>query len=68
LTQLGVTYLIVLEGINDIGQPGAGRPNAETESARDHRGIATDDRACTRAWIKVYGATLTPFAGTKGNY
>jgi hypothetical protein len=30
-----VTYLIVLEGINDIGQPGAGRPISETVSPQE---------------------------------
>jgi lysophospholipase L1-like esterase len=69
LAQPNVRYLIVLEGINDIGQPGAGRPDSEAVSS--HEIIAGLQQMIARAHehgIRVYGATLTPFAGTTGNY
>ena len=55
-----MTHVIVLEGINDIGQ---GRQNA-SPSAADligaHRQMI--ERAHSRG-IRIYGATLTPFEG-----
>jgi lysophospholipase L1-like esterase len=60
IAQTGVTHVIVLEGINDIGQ---GRQNA-SPSAADligaHRQMI--ERAHSRG-LKIYGATLTPFEG-----
>lgn len=60
LAQTGVTHIIVLEGINDIGQA---RQNA-TPTAEDligaHRQLV--DRAHARG-VKIFGATLTPFWG-----
>ncbi|WP_422769067.1 SGNH/GDSL hydrolase family protein [Plantactinospora sp. WMMC1484] len=64
LAQSGVTWLVVFEGVNDIG-------TAEpTEAAQ--RAVGTDlvtayDQIVTRAHaqgIRVYGATLTPFGGS----
>ena len=56
----GVTHIIVLEGINDIGQA---RQNP-TPTAEDiivgHKQLV--ERAHARG-IKIYGATLTPFYG-----
>ncbi len=64
LSQPGVTWLIVLEGINDIGNATAGLANAPPLTADDliqaHRQII--DRAHTHG-IKVIGGTLTPFEG-----
>ena len=60
LMQTGVTHVIIMEGINDIG---IARSNA-TPSAADliagHRQLI--ERARARG-LKVYGATLTPFEG-----
>jgi len=60
IAQTGVTHVIVLEGINDIGQ---GRQNA-SPSAADligaHRQMI--ERAHSRG-LRIYGATLTPFEG-----
>jgi lysophospholipase L1-like esterase len=53
----GVTHIILLEGINDIGSGGA--KNAETLIAGYRQVIA---RAHARG-VKVIGATLTPFLG-----
>ncbi len=55
LVQSGARYLIVLEGINDIGFPGA--PTG-AEIIAGHRQII--DRAHAMG-LKVYGGTLTPF-------
>ncbi len=60
LDQPGVTHVIVLEGINDIGNA---RENP-TPTAQDlivaHKQLV--ERAHTRG-LKIIGATLTPFAG-----
>ncbi len=65
LSPAGVKWLIVLEGINDIGQ--GARANALPENAVTAAElIAADrqmiDRAHLRG-IKVMGATLTPYGG-----
>jgi lysophospholipase L1-like esterase len=60
LMQTGVTHVVVLEGINDIGIA----RNNPTPSAEDliagHKQLI--DRAHARG-LKIYGATLTPFEG-----
>ncbi len=60
LSQPGVTHVIVLEGINDIGNA---RQNP-TPSAEDliagHKQLIEQARA---RGLKIYGATLTPFWG-----
>jgi lysophospholipase L1-like esterase len=64
LSQPGVAWLIVLEGINDIGNATAGLANAPPLTVNDliqaHRQII--DRAHAHG-IKVIGGTLTPFEG-----
>ena len=55
LVQSGARYLIVLEGINDIGYPAAA---TAAEIIAGHRQII--DRAHAMG-LKVYGGTLTPF-------
>ncbi|HXA77003.1 MAG TPA: SGNH/GDSL hydrolase family protein [Candidatus Acidoferrales bacterium] len=65
LSQPGVKWLIVLEGINDIGIGGLpGAPATEALSADDL--IAAHKQIIERAHmhgIKVIGATLTPYVG-----
>jgi lysophospholipase L1-like esterase len=65
LSQPGVKWLIVLEGINDIGIGGLpGAPATEAPSADDL--IAAHKQIIERAHmhgIKVIGATLTPYVG-----
>jgi len=65
LAQPGVKYLIVLEGINDLGHPGSSAPESESVTADDLIAGITQlaERAHERG-IKVFGATLTPFDGT----
>jgi lysophospholipase L1-like esterase len=66
LTQAGVKYLIVLEGINDIGHIVTASPADPAESAqtiiRALQQIAL--RAHTQG-IKVIGATITPYESCK---
>ena len=65
LAQPGVKYVIVLEGINDLGHPGSSAPMSETVSAEDI--IAGLKQMIERAHehgLKIFGATLTPFEGT----
>ena len=60
LMQTGVTHVIIMEGINDIGLARANpSPSAEDLIAGHKQLIA---RAHARG-LKVYGATLTPFEG-----
>jgi lysophospholipase L1-like esterase len=58
LSQPGVTHIIVLEAINDIGQA----RDSPTPTAEDlivgHKQLV--ERAHSRG-VKIYGATLTPF-------
>jgi len=65
LSQGGVKWLILLEGINDIGRAtGTNAPHDGTISAEEL--IAADRQIIERAHIhgiKVIGATLTPYEG-----
>jgi lysophospholipase L1-like esterase len=64
----GVRYLIVLEGINDLG--GLERSPGATQAAHDelvHRMIGAYQQIITRAHahgIRVYGATVMPDGGS----
>ena len=68
LAQPGVRYLIVLEGINDIGAFGLEGNTAQ--AAHDHLVhsiLAAYEQIVARAHahgIRVYGGTLTPFTGS----
>ena len=65
LAQPGIKYLILLEGINDLGHAGTSAPASETVSSDDL--IAGMKQMIERAHekgIKVFGATITPFEGT----
>jgi lysophospholipase L1-like esterase len=60
LAQPGVTHVIVLEGINDIGMArGTPGPSAEDLIAAHQQLI---ERAHARG-LKIFGGTLTPFEG-----
>ncbi|MEV4537557.1 GDSL-type esterase/lipase family protein [Asanoa sp. NPDC049518] len=65
VARAGAEHVIVLLGINDIGQPGSISPTDETVTAEDlifgHRELIARAR---EAGLRVYGATLTPFQGT----
>jgi lysophospholipase L1-like esterase len=64
LTQPGAKYVIVLEGINDLGHPGSSAPASQTVTAQDL--IAGMQQLIERAHehgLKILGATITPFDG-----
>ena len=56
----GVTHVIVMEGINDIGIAGRNASPAVEDLIAAHKQMI--DRAHERG-LKIYGATLTPFDG-----
>lgn len=65
IAQPGVKWLIILEGVNDLGTS-----SPETVAGTAQELIAAYDQMITRAHdhgIKVYGATIMPFGGFK-NY
>jgi lysophospholipase L1-like esterase len=65
LEQPGVKYVIVLEGINDLGHAGSSAPLSETVTADDLIGALQQliERSHEHN-VKIYGGTLTPFEGT----
>jgi lysophospholipase L1-like esterase len=68
LEQPGVKYVVVLEGINDLGHAGSSAPLSETVTADDL--IAALRQLIARSHergVKIFGATLTPFEGTVFN-
>ena len=60
LGQTGVTHVIVMEGINDIGIARSNPTPSADDLIAGHRQLIA--RAHARG-LKVYGATLTPFEG-----
>jgi lysophospholipase L1-like esterase len=60
LAQPGVTHVVVLEGINDIGQ---GRSNPLPSAADLIAGHRQLIRRAHAKGLKIFGATLTPFEG-----
>jgi lysophospholipase L1-like esterase len=60
LMQTGVTDVIVMEGINDIGIARANASPSAADLIAGHQQLI--ERARARG-LKVYGATLTPFEG-----
>ena len=62
LLQPGVKYVIVLEGVNDLGHPGSSAPMSEDVTPEDM--IAGYKQLIERAHergIKVFGCTIMPF-------
>jgi lysophospholipase L1-like esterase len=65
LAQPGVKYVIVLEGINDLGHAGSSAPMSERVTAEDIiAGLSQMVERAHEHGIKIFGATLTPFEGT----
>jgi lysophospholipase L1-like esterase len=60
LMQTGVTHVIIMEGINDIGIARANPTPSADDLIAGHKQLIA--RAHARG-LKVYGATLTPFEG-----
>jgi len=65
LAQPGVKYVIVLEGINDLGHAGSSAPLSESVTAEDIiAGLKQMIERAHEKGLKIFGATLTPFEGT----
>jgi len=65
LAQAGVRYVIVLEGINDLGHAGGSAPISESVTADDIiAGLSQMIERAHEKGLKIFGATLTPFEGT----
>jgi lysophospholipase L1-like esterase len=60
LMQTGVTHVIVMEGINDIGQARSNPSPSAADLIAAHKQLI--ERAHARG-LRIYGATLTPFDG-----
>ena len=60
LSQPGITHIIVLEGINDIGQARQNPTPTAEDLIAGHKQLI--EQAHTRG-LKILGATLTPFYG-----
>ncbi len=64
LAQPGVSHVVVLLGVNDLGHPGTVAPPSEAVSAEDiiaaHRMLIARARA---AGLRIIGGTITPFKG-----
>jgi lysophospholipase L1-like esterase len=69
LAQPGLTHVIVLEGINDIGLPGYLKHPAEAVGSEDLIGALAQliERAHGKG-LRIYGATLTPFGDSGEPY
>jgi len=64
IAQAGVKYLIILEGINDIGHAGTSAPASEAVTADEMiEGLKQMIERAHEKGIRVIGATLTPFQG-----
>lgn len=70
LAQPGVKWVILLEGINDLGHYDPAGPDSEKPSAEDViAGLRQMVERAHELGIKVMGGTLTPFEGTAfGHY
>ena len=60
LMQTGVTHVVVMEGINDIGVARSNPTPSAADLIAGHKQLI--ERAHARG-LKIYGATLTPFEG-----
>jgi lysophospholipase L1-like esterase len=69
LSQTGVRAVILLEGVNDIGQSQSSgaftAPHTEVSAAQIVQGYARIIAMAHAAGLKVFGATLTPFKGAR---
>ena len=65
LSQAGVKYIIVLEGLNDIGAThNPNRPNYKLTAEDLEHGLAQLVARAHEHGIQVLGGTLTPYTGT----
>ncbi|KAM7204732.1 SGNH hydrolase-type esterase domain containing protein [Naviculisporaceae sp. PSN 640] len=68
IQQAGVKYVLIFEGVNDIGSGGTdsgSQNNIGNRLIEAYKTIAND---CRAAGFKVFGATITPFGGNGQSY
>lgn len=63
LQTAGVKYVMIFEGVNDIGGGGADGGTQGGIASRLQQAFAQIARDCHAAGIKTIGATITPFGG-----
>lgn len=63
LTQTGVTHVILLEGINDIGIPVIFDPSEEVTAEEIIAGMKQVIARARARGLKIYGGTLLPYKG-----
>jgi len=69
LEKAGVHWIVLLEGINDIGEANQpATPKDDVSASQVIDGMKTLIARAHAKGIKIYGATLTPFAGTEWPY
>lgn len=62
--QPGVRYVLVLEGVNDLGQPGIFAPTAEEVTAEEIiAGLRYYVERARARGVKIIGGTVLPFEG-----
>lgn len=65
LAQPGLKYIVVLEGINDLGHAGPNLfPNEQVTADDIIAGLKQLIERAHENGVKIYGGTLTPFIGT----
>jgi len=66
LVQAGIKYVIVLEGINDIGHPGTSAPIAEEVTVAEIiAGLQQLIERTHEKGFRIFGGTILPFEGTQ---
>ena len=68
LAPAGVRWVIVFEGVNDLGEPGREHEvSAEEHAGMVNRVLGAYEQIIARTHahgLKIYGATITPYAGS----
>jgi lysophospholipase L1-like esterase len=64
----GVKYVLIFEGVNDIGSGGTDSGSQNGISTRLQQAFQQIAHDCAAAGIKTIGATITPFGGNGQSY
>jgi lysophospholipase L1-like esterase len=64
----GVKYVMIFEGVNDIGNGGTDSGSQNSLGTKLQQAFAQIARDCHAAGIKTIGATITPFSGSGQSY
>ncbi|KAM7185531.1 SGNH hydrolase-type esterase domain containing protein [Rhypophila sp. PSN 637] len=68
IQQQGVKYVLIFEGVNDIGSGGTDSGSQNSIGNRIIEAYKTIASDCRAAGFKVFGATITPFGGNGQSY